>query len=122
MSVASPILYCGDTEQTGAAAYLSGVMASLGREFDYIPSHVPISPELLQVPRKLLILSDYMACRFDRACQEIAVKQIEQGCGLLMIGGWESFHGFGGDWDGTLLGSILPVEIAAKDDRVNFEQ
>jgi uncharacterized membrane protein len=39
-----------------------------------------------------------------------------------MIGGWESFHGLGGDWDGTPIGHALPVEIAHADDRRNCDQ
>jgi uncharacterized membrane protein len=39
-----------------------------------------------------------------------------------MIGGWESFHGLGGNWDGTLLAKVLPVEIDRTDDRMNFDQ
>jgi uncharacterized membrane protein len=122
MSVANPILYCGDTDQNGAAAYLSGVMASLGLEFDYVPSHVPMSADRLDSARHLLILSDYPSALFDDGCQCKAVELIEQGCALLMIGGWESFHGFGGNWDGTPIGNALPVEIQSTDDRINFPQ
>jgi len=39
-----------------------------------------------------------------------------------MIGGWESFHGHGGNWDGTPIGKALPVEIAGEDDRINCDQ
>ena len=38
----------------------------------------------------------------------------------MMIGGWESFHGEGGNWDGTPVGDMLPVEIRSTDDRTNF--
>jgi uncharacterized membrane protein len=47
---------------------------------------------------------------------------VEAGAGLLMIGGWESFHGFGGGWNDTLIGDALPVAIAKEDDRINFDQ
>jgi hypothetical protein len=116
------ILYCGDTELSSAAAYLAGLIAANGWQFDYVPSHVAMTSRLLDVPRSLLILSDYPAAQFAPSLQKQALLQIEQGCGLLMIGGWESYHGFGGDWDGTLLGSALPVEIQTSDDRVNFDQ
>lgn len=116
------ILYCGDTELNGAAAYLAGLMTQWGWKFDYVPSHVPITTALLDQPRSLLILSDYPASQFSPHCQELALKKIDQGCGLLMIGGWESYHGLGGDWDGTLIGSALPVEIQTTDDRINFPQ
>lgn len=120
--VTRSILYCGDTDQNGAAAYLSGLMASWKWKFEYLPSHVPMSVSVLQSSHSLLILSDYPASLFDDECQRAALQKIEQGCGLLMIGGWESFHGHGGNWDGTLLGSVLPVQIASSDDRMNFDQ
>jgi len=116
------ILYCGDTDLNSAASYLAGMMATWGWTFDYVPSHIPMSAKLLDRPRSLLILSDYPAAQFDAQLQQRALKLIEQGCGLLMIGGWESFHGFGGDWDKTPLGSILPVTISSTDDRTNFDQ
>ena len=116
------ILYCGDTDLSGAAAYLAGLITSFGWDFDYLPSHMPMTSNLLEVPRSLIILSDYPSQQFEPGLQKQAMLQIEHGCGLLMIGGWESYHGMGGNWDGTLLGSILPIEIQTKDDRVNFDQ
>jgi uncharacterized membrane protein len=116
------ILYCGDTELNGAASYLAGLMTAWGWDFDYVPSHQAITKEQIQSPRSLLILSDYMATQFNRECQTLVVEQIARGSGLLMIGGWESFHGFGGDWDGTPIGEILPVKIQPRDDRMNFDQ
>ncbi len=118
----APILYCGDTNLDGAASYLAGLMTHFGWAFDYVPSHVPMTRELIAQPHSLLILSDYPATQFDDELQEIALKQVESGMGLLMIGGWESFHGFGGDWDVAPLARALPVEISRHDDRVNFDQ
>ena len=118
----APILYCGDTNLEGAASYLTGLMTHFGWAFDYVPSHVPMTRELIERPHSLLIFSDYPATQFDDDLQEIALKQVEAGVGLLMIGGWESFHGCGGNWNGTPLGEALPVEIGNRDDRVNFPQ
>lgn len=118
----APILYCGDTNLEGAASYLAGLMTHFGWAFDYVPSHVPMSRELIERPHSLLILSDYPASQFDDELQQIALKQVESGMGLLMIGGWESFHGCGGDWDVAPLARALPVEISRDDDRVNFDQ
>jgi uncharacterized membrane protein len=74
-------------------------------------------------PRKLFILSDYPSTMMLRPVQEILLRQVEShGAGLLMIGGWESFHGHGGNWDGTLVGGALPVEISSEDDRINCDQ
>ena len=116
------ILYCGDTELNSAASYLAGLMTAWGWSFHYIPSHQAIKQTDIEKPWSLLIISDYPEYQFNAACQQIALALIDKGCGLLMIGGWESFHGHGGNWDQTLLGSALPVEIQARDDRVNFDQ
>lgn len=116
------ILYCGDTELTGAACYLAGLMVHWGWQFDYVPSAVRMTKSSLEIPRSLLILSDYPSSQFDEECQDLALKQIERGCGLLMIGGWESFHGFGGNWEKSKLAAALPVNIDSSDDRVNFDQ
>lgn len=120
--MSAPILYCGDTNLDGAASYLAGLMTHFGWAFDYVPSHVPMTRELIERPHSLLILSDYPATQFDKELQKVAVKQIDRGIGLLMIGGWESFRGFGGNWNGTPLGNALPVDIGNRDDRVNFSQ
>lgn len=116
------VLYCGDTELKGAACYLAGLITSWGWQFDYIPSGQPLSKKDLDGPRSLIILSDYPSSQFDPACQRLALSQIEQGCGLLMIGGWESYYGFGGNWHEAPLSVALPVQIQSTDDRVNFEQ
>jgi uncharacterized membrane protein len=48
------------------------------------------------------------------------VEEVERGCGLLMIGGWNSFHGLNGLYDNSPLASVLPVEIEHHDDRINW--
>lgn len=116
------ILYCGDTSLDQAAGYLAGLMTSFGWQFDYVPSHVAVTRDQIESPRSLLILSDYPAQQFDPALQEIVVRQVQQGLGLLMIGGWESYHGLGGNWDSAPLARSLPVLIADADDRINFDQ
>jgi uncharacterized membrane protein len=118
----APILYCGDTNLEGAASYLAGLMAHGGWTFDYLPSHESLSRDLLKRRRSLIVLSDYPAARFDRELQQVALQHIQRGTGLLMIGGWESFRGSDGRWQGTPLGDALPVEIDRRDDRVNFPQ
>ncbi|MEA2711418.1 MAG: hypothetical protein QOF78_4019 [Phycisphaerales bacterium] len=117
------VLYLGDTALSGAAAYLAGLMTRFGIGYDYLPSDQDLSSGLASERRKLFIISDYSAARMLPAVQEIILKQVhEQAAGLLMIGGWESFHGHGGDWGGTPIGNALPVEISAADDRVNCDQ
>lgn len=118
----APILYCGDTSLETAASYLAGVIHHAGWDFDYVPSHEKVTPEIVDQRRSLLILSDYPAQQFAPELQQRVVEQVERGMGLLMIGGWESYHGLGGDWDQTPIAGVLPVEISQKDDRVNFDQ
>ena len=117
------VLYLGDSTLSGAAAYLAGLMSRFGIGYDYVPSADPLSSELASVPRKLFILSDYPSSNLPAALQEIVLTQVrDRGAGLLMIGGWESFHGHGGNWDGTPIGDALPVDISIEDDRINCDQ
>ncbi len=97
-------------------------MTHAGMTFDYVPSNVPLEAAMLEVPRSLIILSDYPAAMIPLDLQDNVVDLVEAGTGLLMIGGWESFHGFGGNWDQTLIADALPVEMATEDDRINFDQ
>ncbi|GDY10604.1 hypothetical protein LBMAG52_40920 [Planctomycetia bacterium] len=120
--MANSILYFGDTHLRDAAAYLAGLMHSWGWSFDYVPSHESAAVEMFDVPRALFIISDYPAARMDVAVQCRLIEQVAGGAGLIMIGGWESFHGLGGDWDGTPIGNALPVVIATEDDRMNCDQ
>jgi uncharacterized membrane protein len=115
------ILYLGDTSLQGAAAYLAGVLAHAGRTFDYRPSDVPLRADDVAAPHKLYILSDYASRMIAPPLQERIVEHVSRGAGLLMLGGWETFCGLGGDWANTPLGSILPVDIATEDDRRNCD-
>ena len=117
------VLYCGDSSLSGAAGYLAGLLTRFGIRYDYLPSDQDLSSEMASEPRKLFILSDYAAQRMLPPVQEIVLRQVrDRGAGLLMIGGWESFHGHGGDWDGTPVGDALPVEVMTEDDRINCDQ
>lgn len=116
-----PILYLGDTALDDAAAYLAGVIHHAGWAFDYLPSDQPATAELFDDRKSLYILSDYPAEHLAEPLQRRLLEHVEDGSGLLMCGGWESFHGVGGDWDGTLVGDALPVEISGEDDRVNCD-
>ena len=115
------ILYCGDTSLKGAAAYLAGLMAHWNWACDYVPSDQPLTSDLLAANHSLFVFSDYPAQRLTTELSAAIKQRISDGAGLLMIGGWESFHGLGGDWDASPLAEVLPVEIAAADDRVNCD-
>jgi uncharacterized membrane protein len=116
------VLYCGDTSLESAASYLAGLLHRAGRSFHYVPSDRTINADTLNAPWRLIVLSDYPAARLTDADQRTIVSRVEAGAGLLMIGGWESFHGLGGDWDGTPVAQLLPVEIASSDDRLNCDR
>jgi len=117
------VLYCGDSSLSGPAGYLAGLMTRFGIAYDYLPSDQPLASEMASEPRKLFVLSDYAAERMLPPVQEIVLRQVrERAAGLLMIGGWESVHGHDGNWDGTLIGTALPIEIMAEDDRINCDQ
>ena len=113
------ILYCGDTDLSSAAGYLAGLMTHFGWEFEYRPSDVILTSGDVLSGRKLYIFSDYPAANVSKDLQIQIADQVAGGAGLLMIGGWESFHGCGGDWDGTPVGEILGVSISSNDDRCN---
>lgn len=116
------VLYCGDTSLDGAAAYLAGLMTSWGWEFKYVASDRSIDSADIPQDCSLFIFSDYPSEQIDSALQSQIVDRVHNGAGLLMIGGWESFHGLGGNWNGTPIGNALPVEIADSDDRRNCDQ
>lgn len=121
MTQSSSTLYCGDTSLTTAAQYLAGMMTSWGWDYHYVPSDQPLSEANLENV-DLVIFSDYPAIRLTNALQHQIVSMVSNGTGLLMIGGWESFHGLGGDWDQTPIAEALPVVMQTIDDRVNCDQ
>ena len=117
-----PVLYLGDTALNAAAAYLAGVMHRAGIAFDYCPSNKRIGAALQANQRKLIILSDYPASMLDESQHEEIVEANRSGGGILMLGGWESYHGQGGDWHNSPIAQLLPVTISAQDDRINHDQ
>ena len=116
----APILYCGDTSLDGAAAYLAGLLTLWGCEFEYRPSDQPLEADAA-AGRELVVFSDYPSAQLQPGADAALLSAVEEGTSLLMIGGWESFHGLGGDWDTTALAAALPVEIQASDDRLNCD-
>jgi hypothetical protein len=114
------VLYIGDgTLQTGAG-YLCGVLNANGVAFDHVETGERIDEKRLAPPWDALIISDYPAAGFTREALLRIAEDVGRGCGLLMIGGWNSFHGLNGLYEGSSLASVLPVEIEHRDDRVNW--
>ncbi len=122
MPTTEPILYLGDTFLHEAAGYLAGVMHRAGLAFDYLPSNASALDALKAGQRRLIILSDYPAASLEPAGHDLIVAAHRNGAGLLMIGGWESFHGLGGDWDRSPVADLLPVMMSSVDDRINHDQ
>jgi len=116
------VLYCGDTALDNAACYLAGLLALARRTFRYVRSDESISPADRDDHWNLIVLSDYPASRLSDDDHKAIVNRVQQGAGLLMIGGWESFHGLGGNWNDTPIARLLPVEIASTDDRMNCDR
>ncbi len=122
MPMMDSVLYLGDTKLTAAAAYLAGVMCAHNIDFDYLPSDEKFVPSLLSGDCRAVILSDYPAQNFSAEQLDALVEKAADGMGLLMIGGWESFTGSGGDYNDTILTEVLPVVMQDRDDRVNCAQ
>lgn len=116
------ILYAGDSDLGGAAAYLAGVLTHAGLLFDHVGSEAPLGPLLERAEPALYILSDYPAGNLTDTDFRRIVRDVESGSGLLMIGGWESFHGAAGEYHDSPLANVLPVRMQASDDRVNAPQ
>lgn len=115
------IVYLGDTSRQTAASYLLGLLQYWGWNCHYVPSHQALSEGDLEDAPALIVISDYPAAQAAPHTLQHLGKLVEQGTGLLMVGGWESFHGAGGNWDQTPLAELLPVEMQHADDRFNCD-
>lgn len=116
------ICYLGDDHLQGAAAYLAGVMLHHGLAHDHVPSNAAPPAGFLDEPYALYVVSDYPAARFGTAAMEHVVRRVEEGAGLVMLGGWESFHGRLGEYHRSPLADALPVTMESSDDRRNAAQ
>ncbi len=75
--------------------------------------YMPRSYESLVQSYQAVIISDANVGSFTSKHQSWFRKAVaEEGVGLVMIGGYETFGGAGGnpDWGATLVGEVLPVE------------
>ena len=115
-------LYFGDDDITRAAAYLCGIMTHAGLPFERVDSSQSPTDELLQTPHDAYILSDYPRERFLLGQLETLCNAVKNGAGLVMFGGWESYHGLLGEYHNTILADVLPVTMLHTDDRRNFAQ
>jgi uncharacterized membrane protein len=116
------VIFMGDDSLNGAAAYLGGVMTHHGVEFSYVPSDRQADQTIFDQGRSLYIVSDYPSQNLSTSAQQKIANSVKAGSSLLMIGGWESFHGLAGEYHEGPLSDILPVECKKSDDRVNWSQ
>ena len=116
------ICYLGDDDFSGAAIYLAGIMRHFGLAYDHVPSSASPPETFDSVQYGLYVISDYPAERFAAGQLERLADCVRQGAGLVMLGGWESFHGRVGEYHRTKLAEVLPVVMADRDDRRNFAQ
>ncbi len=116
------ICYLGDDHLQGAAAYLAGILLHHGLAFDYVPSGESPPAEFAATSYAAYVISDYPAARLGDAAMAQLAARVEQGAGLVMLGGWESFHGRLGEYHRSPLAAVLPVTMLSCDDRRNFAQ
>jgi uncharacterized membrane protein len=116
------ILYAGDDSLREAAAYLAGVMTHYSLPFQHVASSEPFSDQLLTQDQGCVVLSDYPSRNFTNEQMELLAERVRTGAGLLMIGGWSSFCGADGGYQGSALAEVLPVVLESEDDRVNCPQ
>ncbi len=114
-----PFLYLGDDTVDAAAGYLAGVMSHYGMDYEHHPSCESIDSSVLTGYWSAIVISDYPAGNIPSDVMAGLADMVAAGMGLLMLGGWESFQGQGGNYHGTILGDILPVTLMNEDDRVN---
>ncbi len=114
-----PFLYLGDDTVDAAAGYLAGVMSHCGMEYKHRPSFESIDSDVLEQQWPAVVISDYPAGNIPPDVMAGLANMVAAGMGFLMLGGWDSFQGQGGNYHGTTLGDILPVVLMDEDDRVN---
>lgn len=114
------VLYLGDDTIDTAASYLAGVMTHAGIEFEHVPSDTDAGSSIDAGDYDLYVLSDYPGPLLGASNARRIVSKVAAGSGLLMIGGWDSFHGLSGRYDASPVAELLPVRVASGDDRVNW--
>ena len=114
------ILYAGDSRACGPANYLLGVLKWVKAGVVHLPPDRILNSRILSQKFDAFIFSDFPKKNLPAEPEEIILRQVKEGSGLAMIGGWASFSGPLGGWSGSRLESLLPVSCLGKDDRMNF--
>lgn len=114
------VLYAGDSPVGGPANYLLGILAFLKARVTHIPPGKTLTPTYFKTRYDAILLSDFSKKHLPAESERALVRQVKEGTGLLMIGGWGSFSGPFGGWKGSLVEKLLPVSCLGRDDRVNL--
>ena len=97
-----------------------GILRALDAKTAHVPSGTRLSPRWLRRWHDVIVLSDYQRAHLARSAEPMIVRRVAEGAGLLMIGGWGSFSGPFGRWQGSMIERLLPVTCRPGDDRLNF--
>ncbi len=120
MQLEKKVCYLGDDDPTRAAAYLCGVMAKYGIDFERVDEGTAPGADFQDRAFSLYIVSDYSRACFKPGDMETIVSRVrEDGAGFLMLGGWSSYFGRLGEYHNSPFAEILPVEMQTSDDRRN---
>lgn len=114
------LLYAGDSPVGGPADYVLAVLKHLRATVRHLPPSQTLHPRVVRRRFDAIILSDFPRARVPRAAEAAMARQVEDGAGLLMVGGWSSFAGPSGGWRGSRIESLLPVRCLGRDDRKHF--
>lgn len=128
------------TKYEEGATFLLESLKENGVEIDYLPSH----EVQVRFPNKLEVLEQYDSIVISDIgsntfllqnktfynmeiipnALELIRQYVENGGGLLMIGGYLSFMGIEGkaNYKNTILADVLPIEMLDRDDRVEKPQ
>ena len=114
------ILYAGDSPAGGPANYLLGILRHCKAEVVHVPPSEKIPPSLSSKRFDAIILSDFSKKNLPAPAEKNIARQVRDGAGLLMVGGWGSFSGPFGGWRDSEIEELLPVRCSSGDDRLNF--
>ena len=121
MELEKKVLYLGDDDASRAAAYLCGVMTRYGIDFERVDGGTSTASDFQSRAYSLYVLSDYAVGGFQPGDMDHIVATVkEDGAGVLMLGGWESYYGRLGEYYETPIAEILPVRMQKSDDRRNY--
>ena len=116
------ILYAGDSPAGGPANYLLGILKHSRAKVSHFPPGESLPEQIANRKFDAFIFSDFSHKDLSLDLERALCRQIVDGAGLLMVGGWGSFSGPLGGWGGSQVESLLPVACANQDDRLNFPQ